>query len=215
MDEENTRNFEVLLKIVILGESNVGKTCLLTRYIDDKFNKNLKATIGIDTRYKIIKKHKKKVKVNFLDTAGQERFNSIVSTTYKGAEGVLLVYDISDKKSFEKIKDWYDQVMQNCSANIKISLIGNKNDLEENKRNVSFEEAKNFAEDKEIYFVECSALSNLENSVHNTVNKLIDSILVFKLKEDQEIEEMAFTRTKAKTLILKKPEIKDEKKSCC
>lgn len=211
--EENT-NFEVLLKIIILGESNVGKTSLLTRYIDNKFDKNIKATIGIDTRYRIIKKSNKKIKVNFHDTAGQERFNSLVSTIYKGAEGVILVYDITNKQSFEKVKKWYEKVLQNCSKNIKICLLGNKNDLEENKRNVSFEEVKNFAETEGIFFRECSALSDFENKIGDSVDKLIDNVLVHKLEQEREIEEIAFTRQKAKTLVLKMPKVK-EKKKCC
>ena len=134
-----------IIKILTLGETQVGKTSIVLRYSEDKFNYNKIATIGIDFKIKVIRKGNEKIKVSIYDTAGQERFQNIVKHYYKGANGVLLVYDITKRDSFKKLEFWIEDLKENADNidNLFIYLIGNKNDMEE-KREVSFQEATDY-----------------------------------------------------------------------
>ena len=161
-----------IIKILTLGETQVGKTSIVLRYSEDKFNYNKIATIGIDFKIKIIKKGNEKIKVSIYDTAGQERFQNIVKHYYKGANGVLLIYDITKRDTFKKLEFWIEDLKENADNidNLFIYLIGNKNDMEE-KREVSFEEATNFAKDKKLPYIEVSAKTG------NNIKKLFDEVI--------------------------------------
>ena len=163
---------DYIIKLLTLGETEVGKTSIVLRYSDDKFHDNKIATIGIDFKIKIIKKGDKKIKVSIYDTAGQERFKNIVKHYYKGANGVLLIYDIMKRDTFEKLEFWLEDLKENSDNlnNLFIYLIGNKNDLEE-RREVDFEEANNFAKEKNIPYIEVSAKTG------NNIKKLFDEML--------------------------------------
>ena len=163
---------DYIIKLLTLGETEVGKTSIVLRYSDDKFHDNKIATIGIDFKIKIIKKGDKKIKVSIYDTAGQERFKNIVKHYYKGANGVLLIYDITKRDTFEKLEFWLEDLKENSDNlnNLFIYLIGNKNDLEE-KREVDFEEANKFAKEKNIPYIEVSAKTG------NNIKKLFDEMI--------------------------------------
>ena len=163
---------DYIIKLLTLGETEVGKTSIVLRYSDDKFHDNKIATIGIDFKIKIIKKGDKKIKVSIYDTAGQERFKNIVKHYYKGANGVLLIYDITKRDTFEKLEFWLEDLKENSDNlnNLFIYLIGNKNDLEE-RREVDFEEANNFAKEKNIPYIEVSAKTG------NNIKKLFDEMI--------------------------------------
>ena len=142
-------------KIIILGMSEVGKTCLLINYFDKKFQESNISTIGVDFKTKYFKFNEKKVKVNYVDTAGQERFHSIASNFLKNANGILLVYAVNSRISFDKLQEWVDEVNK-FANNLPIIIVGNKNDLE-GERQVSREEGENFAKKINCNFYEVSA----------------------------------------------------------
>lgn len=142
-------------KIIILGMSEVGKTCLLINYFDKKFQESNISTIGVDFKTKYFKFNEKKVKVNYVDTAGQERFHSIASNFLKNANGILLVYAVNSRISFDKLQEWVDEVNK-FANNLPIIIVGNKSDLEE-ERQVSREEGENFAKKINCNFYEVSA----------------------------------------------------------
>ena len=163
---------DYIIKLLTLGETEVGKTSIVLRYSDDKFHDNKIATIGIDFKIKIIKKGNERIKVSIYDTAGQERFKNIVKHYYKGANGVLLIYDITKRDTFEKLEFWLEDLKENSDNlnNLFIYLIGNKNDLEE-RREVDFEEANKFAKEKNIPYIEVSAKTG------NNIKKLFDDVI--------------------------------------
>ena len=146
-----------IIKILTLGDSLVGKSSIVLRFSDNRFDDNQLATIGIDYKTKYIKVKDASVKVLLWDTAGQEKFRNIARQYYKGANGVLLIYDVCDRKSYERIGFWMDELKQNNEIEqLYIILVGNKIDLEE-KRVVTREEAEKYAEDNNINYIEVSA----------------------------------------------------------
>jgi small GTP-binding protein len=146
-----------IIKILTLGDTLVGKSSIVLRFSDNRFDDNQLATIGIDYKTKYIKVKDASVKVLLWDTAGQEKFRNIARQYYKGANGVLLIYDVCDRKSYERIGFWMDELKQNNEIEqLYIILVGNKIDLEE-KRVVTREEAEKYAEDNNINYLEVSA----------------------------------------------------------
>ena len=145
-----------IFKILTIGESGVGKTCILRRFVEDKFLKNHLATIGIDFKTKTLNINNQEIKLKIWDTAGQERFRNITTQYYKGADGIVLVYDVSEEASFDKIKDWMDQILSNTNKDeICLILLGNKCDIE--KRSISYEQGKTLANELQVNFFETSA----------------------------------------------------------
>ena len=130
-------------KIIILGMSEVGKTCLLINYFDKKFKENNISTIGIDFKTKFFNFDENKVKINYVDTAGQERFHAISSNYLKNANGILLVYAVNSRASFSLLEDWMKEVKNHANQNFSIIILGNKCDVED--REVTLEEGENFA----------------------------------------------------------------------
>ncbi len=146
-----------IIKILTLGDTLVGKSSIVLRFSDNRFDDNQLSTIGIDYKTKYIKVKDASVKVLLWDTAGQEKFRNIARQYYKGANGVLLIYDVCDRKSYERIGFWMDELKQNNEIEqLYIILVGNKIDLEE-KRVVTREEAEKYAEDNNINYLEVSA----------------------------------------------------------
>ena len=150
-----SKKVDIDYKIIILGMSEVGKTCLLINYFDKKFQESNISTIGVDFKTKYFKFNEKKVKVNYVDTAGQERFHSIASNFLKNANGILLVYAVNSRISFDKLQEWVDEVNK-FANNLPIIIVGNKSDLE-GERQVSREEGENFAKKINCNFYEVSA----------------------------------------------------------
>ena len=160
-----------IIKLLTLGDTEVGKTSIVLRYSDDKFHQNKISTIGVDFKVKMITKGNEKIKISIYDTAGQERFKNIVKHYYKGANGILLIYDISKRITFEKLQFWLDDLKENADIdNLFIYLVGNKNDKVE-EREVSFEEGNKFAKEKNLPFIEVSAKTG-EN-----INQLFDDMI--------------------------------------
>ena len=148
----------VTFKILTIGESGVGKTCILRRFVENKFLKNHLATIGIDFKTKTLTINNQEIKLKIWDTAGQERFRNITTQYYKGADGIVLVYDVTDDASYEKIRDWMDQILSNTQKDdIGLVLLGNKCDME--PRSVTEEQGNKLAEELKINYFETSALT--------------------------------------------------------
>ncbi|XP_044065194.1 ras-related protein Rab-13 isoform X1 [Siniperca chuatsi] len=163
------KKYDFLFKLLLIGDSGVGKTCLIIRLAEDNFNSTYISTIGIDFKVKTIEVDGKKVKLQVWDTAGQERFKTITTAYYRGAMGIILVYDITDEKSFENIQNWMKSIkelfirqedLMNASAGVSRMLLGNKCDIEA-KRKVSKETGEKLAKDHGIRFFETSAKSSI------------------------------------------------------
>ena len=147
-------------KILTIGESGVGKTCVLRRFVENKFLKNHLATIGIDFKTRVINLNGLTIKLKVWDTAGQERFRNITNQYYKGADGILLVYDVTDEESYNKIRDWMEQITSNTdNEDIGLVLLGNKCDME--SRVVTEEMGKEMAKELNVDYYETSALNGL------------------------------------------------------
>ncbi len=163
-----------IFKILLLGDSSVGKSCLLLRYCDEKFQDLHLATIGLDFRLKTIYlENKKKLKVQIWDTAGQDRFLAITKNYYRGANGILLVFDVTSNSSFEHIKNWIEQIKEEANERIIIYLVGNKIDCS-NIRVISNEEGKKLAGEFGLKYFETSAKNN--ENVESTFLELIKEV---------------------------------------
>eukprot|EP01033_Poteriospumella_lacustris_P013182 gene13181-9445_t len=152
-------DYDYLFKVVLIGDSGVGKSNLLSRFTRDEFNLESKSTIGVEFATKSIQVDGKTIKAQIWDTAGQERYRAITSAYYRGAVGALLVYDISKQSTFENVDRWLKELKDHAESNIVIMLVGNKSDLR-HKRAVSTEDAMAFAERNNLAFIETSALDS-------------------------------------------------------
>jgi len=150
------RDYDHLFKLVLIGDSGAGKSCLLLRFADDAFTDSYITTIGVDFRFKTIPVDKKTIKLQIWDTAGQERFRTITSAYYRGADGIILVYDTTDRESFMHVDDWLNEVNRYVSESTCKILIGNKCD-NTSERQIETQEGRKKAEDLGIAFIEASA----------------------------------------------------------
>ncbi|KAK6204542.1 ras family-domain-containing protein [Scheffersomyces amazonensis] len=154
-----SRSYDSIMKLLLVGDSGVGKSCLLLRFVEDKFNPTFITTIGIDFKIRTIESKGKRIKLQVWDTAGQERFRTITTAYYRGAMGIVLIYDVTDSRSFENVENWYETVIQHANDDAQIFLVGNKCDDEVN-RQVSKEQGQALASRLNIPFLEASAKSN-------------------------------------------------------
>lgn len=204
--------YDVIYKILLVGDSGVGKTNIMLRYLNKEFNINTKATVGVEFGSKNIIIDKKVIKGQIWDTAGQERYRAITSSYYKGAHGAFVVYDITLKESFEAVDRWINDLRNNTDERLEIILIGNKSDLEE-KRQVTKEEGEEKAKEKEVAFMETSALNcnNIEKAFNEILNKVY---LAYKPQEKK--SEGGFIESYSKEVIeLNGGVNRVEKESCC
>ncbi|KAI8613975.1 Rab11 in complex with Rab11-family interacting protein 2 [Chytriomyces sp. MP71] len=155
--------YDYLFKVVLIGDSGVGKSNLLSRFTRNEFNLDSKSTIGVEFATRTIQVDGKTIKAQIWDTAGQERYRAITSAYYRGAVGALLVYDITKVSSYENVNRWLKELRDHADSNIQIMLVGNKSDLK-HARSVATDEAKGFAAENGLTFIETSALdsSNVE-----------------------------------------------------
>ena len=169
-------DYDYLFKYLIIGNSGVGKSCLLIRFTDDKFEEGYVTTIGVDFKIKTLEIEGKSVKLQIWDTAGQERFRNIVSSYYKGAHGIMMVYDITDLESFRYLDSWIKEIEKNASKNVYKILVGNKSDLE--NRKITFEKGKEFANLHGMKFFETSAKENknVEEAFKEMTKDIINSL---------------------------------------
>jgi len=170
------KDYDYLFKLVLIGDSGVGKSCLLLRFADDSFTDSYISTIGVDFRFRTVNIDMKTVKLQIWDTAGQERFRTITSAYYRGAHGIIMVYDVTNYESFEHVEEWLNEVNRHASESTLKLLVGNKADLQEDKK-VPSEDAKNFADKLGISFLETSAknATNVEAAFLTMAKQLIQA----------------------------------------
>lgn len=148
--------YDYLFKLLLIGDSGVGKSCLLLRFAEDAFTDSYLSTIGVDFKIRTIELEGKTVKLQIWDTAGQERFRTIAAAYYRGAQGIVVVYDVTEQESFQNVKGWLTEIERYASEGVKRLLIGNKSDLVQQKV-VEYGAAKDFADELQIPFIETSA----------------------------------------------------------
>ena len=167
------QDYDYLFKLLLIGNSAVGKSSLLLRFSDNIFNESFLPTIGVDFKIRTFDLSNKTVKLQIWDTAGQERFKTITSSYYKGAHGIILVYDITDRQTFKDIENWLSEVEKFANENVVKLVIGNKSDLESN-RQVTREEGQEFADSLGVKFLETSAkeCTNVEKSFFTMANEI-------------------------------------------
>lgn len=153
-------SYDFLIKLLMIGDSGVGKSCLLLRFSDDSFTTSFITTIGIDFKIKTIELDGKRIKLQIWDTAGQERFRTITTAYYRGAMGILLVYDVTDEQSFLNIRNWIRNIEQHAADSVNKILIGNKCDMRDD-RVIETSRGKALAEEYNIKFFETSAKSDV------------------------------------------------------
>ena len=172
MDAEGSSQ-EKQYKLLLIGEQAVGKSSLMNRYVDNVFEMNIMGTAGLDLKKKIVEIKGEKIKIFIFDTAGQERFRSIAKNQYKKADGIIVIYDVTDRKSFENVNRWLDSIKAEIEGGTESLLIGNKIDLV-SERVVSQKEGEDIAKRKNIPFIETSAKESL--NVKDAFLKVINSL---------------------------------------
>ncbi|XP_042509497.1 ras-related protein RABA5c-like [Macadamia integrifolia] len=195
MDDDHEEGEEYLFKIVIIGDSAVGKSNLLSRYARNEFSMHTKATIGVEFQTQSVDIDGKEVKAQIWDTAGQERFRAVTSAYYRGAVGALLVYDISRRTTFDSVGRWLDELNTHSDTTVARMLVGNKLDLE-NLRDVSVEEGKSLAEAEGLFFMETSALdsTNVKKAFEMVVRDIYNNVSRKVLNSDTYKAELSVNR---------------------
>ncbi|XP_057549578.1 ras-related protein RABB1c [Amaranthus tricolor] len=170
-------SYAYLFKYIIIGDTGVGKSCLLLQFTDKRFQPVHDLTIGVEFGARMITIDNKPIKLQIWDTAGQESFRSITRSYYRGAAGALLVYDITRRETFNHLASWLEDARQHANANMTIMLIGNKSDLA-HRRAVSTEEGEQFAKEHGLIFMECSAKTaqNVEEAFIKTAATIYKKI---------------------------------------
>jgi len=171
-----TKEYDHLFKLLIIGDSGVGKSSLLVRFADDCFSGNYITTIGVDFKIRTIEIQGERVKLQIWDTAGQERFRTITATYYRGTHGVVIVYDVCAGDSFANVKRWLQEIDQNCEVVNRI-LVGNKND-DPSRKVVLTEDAQRYADSMGIQLFETSAKNNV--NVEQMFRAITELVLVSK-----------------------------------
>ena len=180
---EDEDNYDMIFKILVIGDSGVGKSNLLLRYVKNEFASDMRSTVGVEFGTKMLKIDNYDVKAQIWDTAGQERYRAITSAYYKGAKGVLIVYDITRKNSFENVDKWLNDFKMKSDDDAVIVIVGNKSDLI-NEREVSIEEATLKAQVNHLAFFETSAKEN--ENVHSAFISLITQVVKNYKKNNSE-----------------------------
>ena len=171
-------DIQFLFKIILVGDSGVGKTNLLTRFVKNEFQTQSKPTIGVDFFSKTLQIEKKWIKAQIWDTAGQERYKAFSSAYFSGSHGAIIAYDVTNLESFNNVKQWVEELKNHLDfSKIVVMLIGNKSDLGD-KRAVSEDQGRALAEDLDFFFMETSAMKNPGNVVNKAFQVIIEEILV-------------------------------------
>lgn len=204
--------YDYLFKVVLIGDSGVGKSNLLSRFTRNEFCLESKSTIGVEFATRTLQVEGRTVKAQIWDTAGQERYRAITSAYYRGALGALLVYDVTKPTTFENVSRWLKELRDHADSNIVIMLIGNKTDLK-HLRAVATEDAQSFAEKEGLSFIETSALeaTNVEKAFQTILAEIYRIISKKSLSSD---EPAPTTIKEGKTLVVGGQEA-NTKKPCC
>ncbi len=204
------KNFQI--KLILVGDSGVGKSCIHQQLTNDSFKPIYKSTIGIDYGSYLIRKNDYNFRLQLWDTAGQEMFHSLVRTYFRNKIGAIVVFDLTDRETFISVRQWIKEIKLFCSPDIIITLVGNKIDLKD-KRAVSYEEANKFAKDHDINYFEVSAKDNKQ--IIAMFEKITETITdKFIINRDLTIERLPDGISQGGNYIVSidKP---IEKKGCC
>ena len=207
MDDDS---YEIMVKVVLVGDSGVGKTNIMSKYLKNQFREDSKATVGVEFGSKQFTVENHQIKAQIWDTAGQERYKAITSAYYKGAKGAFVVYDITRKNTFETVNKWVSDISAAADKKIALILIGNKNDLED-QRQVTKEMGEEKAKELGLAFMETSACSgeNLDKAFQMMINEIYK-----KYQEDVVGETQESTVQQGKDITLDKTKGKQKKKCC-
>lgn len=173
MNNTTDQHFDYMFKILIIGNSSVGKTSFLFRYADDSFTSAFVSTVGIDFKVKTVIRREKRMKLQIWDTAGQERYRTITTAYYRGAMGFILMYDVTNEDSFSSVQDWVTQIKTYSWDNAQVILVGNKSDMQA-ERVVTYDRGKQLADQLGLEFFETSAKENI--NVKDVFERLVDII---------------------------------------
>ena len=198
--------YDYIFKVLLIGNSDVGKSSLILRYVDQIWNDVFVPTIGVDFKVKSIEVDKKLVKMQIWDTAGQERFRNVISSYFKGAHGILLIYDITCRESFKELENWLGEVERHASSQVLKILIGNKCDLEE-KREIQKDEGEAFAMRNGMQFIETSAKNN------TNVSEAFEALA--KIMVESSNKRNAIKIEKKTIKVEKGADLNVKKKNCC
>ncbi|XP_003974387.2 RAB3A, member RAS oncogene family, b [Takifugu rubripes] len=199
--ESSDQNFDYMFKILIIGNSSVGKTSFLFRYADDSFTPAFVSTVGIDFKVKTIYRNDKRIKLQIWDTAGQERYRTITTAYYRGAMGFILMYDITNEESFNAVQDWSTQIKTYSWDNAQVLLVGNKCDMDD-ERVVSGDRGRQLADHLGFEFFEASAKDNI--NVKQTFERLVD-IICEKMSESLDAGDPTVTGAKQGPQLTEQP----------
>ncbi|KAE8689443.1 Ras-related protein RABA1g [Hibiscus syriacus] len=206
-------DYDYLFKLVLIGDSGVGKSNLLTRFTKNEFSLESRSTIGVEFATRNVHVNGKVVKAQVWDTAGQERYRAITSAYYRGALGALVVYDVTRNISFKSVQRWLKELRDHIDANVVIMLVGNKSDLR-HLRAVSTEEGKAFAENEKVCFLETSALESL--NVENAFAEVLTQVYNVVKKKALEVRRNLAVLPNGKTIdVGSKDEVSAIKKTGC
>ena len=206
--KEDQDDYEQLYKIIIIGDSGVGKSNILGRYLHDEFKEDTKSTVGVEFGSKKMQIENATIKLQIWDTAGQERYRSITSAYYKGAKGALIVYDITRKCTFDNIDKWISDLKLNGDKNICIVILGNKSDLDD-KREVSKGDGIKKSEMYKTAFLETSALNG------DNIGKAFDEIIEQIIQNNKSFFEDSNKKEMDKGVNLNESNKDNDKKKCC
>ncbi|CAI9101527.1 OLC1v1038868C1 [Oldenlandia corymbosa var. corymbosa] len=206
-DEE----YDYLFKVVLIGDSGVGKSNLLSRFTRNEFCLESKSTIGVEFATRTLQVEGRTIKAQIWDTAGQERYRAITSAYYRGALGALLVYDVTKPTTFDNVSRWLKELRDHADSNIVIMLIGNKTDLK-HLRAVATEDAQSFAEKEGLSFIETSALE--ATNVEKAFQTILGEIYRIISKKSLSSGEPAANIKEGQTLVVE-AEDTNAKKPCC
>ena len=201
MNDLISQDYDYLFKVLLLGDTDVGKSSLILRYTEETFNSKLVNSIDVNFKMKKKEIDGKIIKVQIWDTAGHERFRSITYSYYRGANAIIIVFDITDKKSFLSITEWLKQIEKHAKENVFKFLVGNKSDLSE-ERKVTYEEAKEYADEHDLPYIETSAKEGIN------INELFESSIKSFLSNSKYIWE-------DKNIKLNSQSTNSEKNNCC
>ncbi|XP_076932298.1 ras-related protein Rab11D-like [Bidens hawaiensis] len=210
-----SQKIDYVFKVVLIGDSAVGKSQILARFAWNEFSLDSKATIGVEFQTRTLVIQHKSVKAQIWDTAGQERYRAVTSAYYRGAVGAMLVYDITKRQTFDRIPRWLEELRNHADKNIVIILIGNKCDLED-ARAVPTEDAKEFAEKEGLFFLETSALesTNVEDAFLTVLTEIF-RIVNKSLTADEEQNGNPGSLAGKKIIVPGPAQVIPEKKMCC
>lgn len=197
--------YDYLFKLLLIGDSGVGKSCLLLRFADDTYTESYISTIGVDFKIRTVELDGKTCKLQIWDTAGQERFRTITSSYYRGAHGIIIVYDVTDMESFNNVRQWLYEIDRYANENVNKLLVGNKSDLTE-KKVVDREVASQFAESIGMQF--------LETSAKNATN-VEQAFLTMATEIKRRIANSMISNGPGPTVEFKSAPMQDNRSGCC